>query len=108
MDARVKPAHDESRITAVGITFYLYDSSGSGPSLNFGGMDTMNETSAPAATVDRPAVAGKIGVLLVKLGTPEAAEAASVRQDLKEFLEEPTRTEHSVARWQLWSSGRNQ
>ena len=52
MDARVKPAHDESRITAVGITFYLYDSSGSGPSLKFGGMDAMNEASAPAATVD--------------------------------------------------------
>ena len=105
MDARVKPAHDESRITAVGITFYLYDSSGSDPSLKFGGMDAMNEASAPAATVDRPAVAGKIGVLLVNLGTPEAADAASVRRYLKEFLSDPRVIEDQGPLWQLVLNG---
>jgi protoporphyrin/coproporphyrin ferrochelatase len=105
MDARVKPAHDESRITAVGITFYLYDSSGSDPSLKFGGMDAMNEASAPAATVDRPAVTGKIGVLLVNLGTPEAADAASVRRYLKEFLSDPRVIEDQGPLWQLVLNG---
>src|SRR5258706_2354281 len=101
MDARVKPAYDDSRITAVGITFYLYDSSGSGPSLKFGGMDAMNEASAPAATVDRPAVAGKIGVLLVNLGTPDATDAASVRRYLKEFLSDARVIENQGLIWKF-------
>ena len=36
-----------------------------------------------------PAVGGKIGVLLVNLGTPEAADAPAVRRYLKEFLSDP-------------------
>src|SRR6516165_4656318 len=39
-----------------------------------------------AAMGDGRAVAGKIGVLLVNLGTPEGADYWSVRRYLKEFL----------------------
>src|SRR5499433_4292393 len=59
---------------------------------------------APAATADRPA-AGKIGVLLVNLGTPEAADAAAVRRYLKEFLTDSRVIEDQGALWQLVLSG---
>src|SRR5262249_9914566 len=59
---------------------------------------------APAATADRPA-AGKIGVLLVNLGTPEAADAAAVRRYLKEFLTDPRVIEDQRALWQLVLTG---
>src|SRR5215472_14092892 len=52
----------------------------------------MNEAipAAPisATVVDRP-TAGKVGILLVNLGTPDAADAAAVRRYLKEFLTDP-------------------
>ena len=53
----------------------------------------MNEmVSAPleaqAASGQAPS-SGKIGVLLVNLGTPDAADPASVRRYLKEFLTDP-------------------
>src|SRR5262249_13064122 len=61
---------------------------------------------APAATVDHPtAAAGKIGVLLVNLGTPEAADAAAGRRYLKEFLTAPRVIEDQTARWQLVLNG---
>src|SRR6516162_11807529 len=61
---------------------------------------------APAATADRPAdAAGKIGVLLVNLGTPEAADAAAVRRYLKEFLTDPRVIEDQGALWQLVLNG---
>ena len=59
---------------------------------------------APSATADRPA-AGKIGVLLVNLGTPEAADAAAVRRYLKEFLTDSRVIEDQGALWQLVLSG---
>src|SRR5256885_10456662 len=59
---------------------------------------------APAATVERPA-AGKIGVLLVNLGTPEAADAPAVRRYLKEFLTDPRVIEDQGALWQLVLNG---
>jgi ferrochelatase len=70
----------------------------------------MNEALSPAptaaATADRPATAaGKIGVLLVNLGTPEAADAASVRRYLKEFLTDPRVIEDQGALWQLVLNG---
>src|SRR5207253_7882975 len=53
----------------------------------------MNEASPPAlvsaASADHALANCKIGVLLVNLGTPEAADAASVRRYLKEFLSDP-------------------
>jgi len=41
------------------------------------------EATAPNAG---PARGGRIGVLLVNLGTPDKTDAASVRRYLKEFL----------------------
>jgi ferrochelatase len=61
---------------------------------------------APAATADRPtAAAGKIGVLLVNLGTPEAADGGAVRRYLKEFLTDPRVIEDQGALWQLVLNG---
>src|SRR5262249_56739471 len=57
---------------------------------------------APAATADRPAApAGKIGVLLVNLGTPEAADAAAVRRYLKEFLTDARVCDDQGTLWTL-------
>jgi len=69
----------------------------------------MNEAlpTAPAPTTsDRPtSAAGKIGVLLVNLGTPEAADAPAVRRYLKEFLTDPRVIEDQGALWQLALNG---
>jgi ferrochelatase len=50
----------------------------------------MNETSSGALTFARPGgvspAAGRIGVLIVNLGTPDATDYWSVRRYLKEFL----------------------
>ena len=60
----------------------------------------------PTATPDRPtSAAGKIGVLLVNLGTPEAADAAAVRRYLKEFLTDTRVIEDQGALWQLVLNG---
>ena len=69
----------------------------------------MNEAipaAAPisAAVVDRP-TAGKIGILLVNLGTPDAAEAAAVRRYLKEFLTDPRVIEDQGPLWQFVLNG---
>ena len=69
----------------------------------------MNEAlpTAPAPTAsDRStSAAGKIGVLLVNLGTPEAADAPAVRRYLKEFLTDPRVIEDQGALWQLALNG---
>src|ERR1700746_2731854 len=69
----------------------------------------MNEAlpTAPAPTAsDRPtSAAGKIGVLLVNLGTPEAADAPAVRRYLKEFLTDPRVIEDQGALWHLALNG---
>ena len=52
-----------------------------------------------------PAVGGKIGVLLVNLGTPDGADAASVRRYLKEFLSDPRVIENQGLVWQLVLNG---
>src|SRR5215475_5865185 len=60
----------------------------------------------PTATPDRPtSAAAKIGVLLVNLGTPEAADAAAVRRYLKEFLTDARVIEDQGALWQLVLNG---
>jgi protoporphyrin/coproporphyrin ferrochelatase len=64
----------------------------------------MNETSAPfpAGTAERgPAPVGRIGVLLVNLGTPDATDYASVRRYLKEFLSDPRVIEENRIKWWL-------
>src|SRR5713101_6074859 len=69
----------------------------------------MNEASpiVPAELpVAQPAAAvAKIGVLLVNLGTPDAADAASVRRYLKEFLSDPRVIENQGVLWSLVLNG---
>jgi ferrochelatase len=68
----------------------------------------MNEAS-PIASTAAPAVsppaAGKVGVLLVNLGTPDAADAPAVRRYLKEFLSDPRVIENQGPLWQLVLNG---
>src|SRR5215213_3138514 len=72
----------------------------------------MNEASPIVAAADavppapHPAVAPvKIGVLLVNLGTPDAADAPGVRRYLKEFLSDPRVIENQGAVWKLVLNG---
>jgi protoporphyrin/coproporphyrin ferrochelatase len=70
----------------------------------------MNETlplaEAPEiAAQAAPAAVGRIGVLLVNLGTPEAADAVAVRRYLKEFLSDPRVIENQGALWKLVLNG---
>ena len=72
----------------------------------------MNEASpiAPAGiplpAVERaPQPTGRIGVLLVNLGTPDAADAPSVRRYLKEFLSDSRVIENQGALWKLVLNG---
>ncbi len=56
---------------------------------------------APALTSEAaPAVAG-IGVLLVNLGTPDAADPPAIRRYLKEFLTDPRVIEKNTLLWKL-------
>src|SRR5208282_5627474 len=57
--------------------------------------------AAPAAS---PAASG-IGVLLVNLGTPDAAEPAAVRRYLKEFLTDPRVIEKNSLLWKFVLNG---
>jgi len=52
-----------------------------------------------------PAPGGKIGVLLVNLGTPDAADAPAVRRYLKEFLTDPRVIENQGPVWSLVLNG---
>src|SRR6267143_459886 len=68
--------------------------------------DAMNETAmntqAAARPVDHPAVAsGRIGVLIVNLGTPDATDYWSMRRYLKEFLSDPRVIEENRVKWWL-------
>src|SRR5437764_5130623 len=66
----------------------------------------MNETLSTSCTAglarDAATItAGKIGVLLVNLGTPDAADAVAVRRYLKEFLSDPRVIEDQGPLWKL-------
>src|SRR5712691_4323483 len=64
------------------------------------------EATATAVPADpAPAAAGRIGVLLVNLGTPEAADAPAVRRYLKEFLTDPRVIENQGLVWNLVLNG---
>jgi len=68
----------------------------------------MNEVSSAAKAVPpaaKPAPAAKVAVLLVNLGTPEAANAAAVRRYLKQFLTDPRVIEDQGPLWQLVLNG---
>jgi ferrochelatase len=49
--------------------------------------------------------AGRIGVLLVNLGTPEAAEPGALRRYLREFLSDPRVIENQGLVWQIVLNG---
>ncbi|EXL01595.1 hypothetical protein BG36_18645 [Aquamicrobium defluvii] len=61
----------------------------------------MNDASSPVienASADHPDVEfGKIGVLLINLGTPDSTDPASLRRYLGEFL-----TDRRVIEWPRW------
>ena len=58
-----------------------------------------NAKPAPEAMPER------VGVLLVNLGTPDGADAASVRRYLKEFLSDPRVIEDQGLLWKLILNG---
>src|SRR5450755_640053 len=60
-----------------------------------------NEKAQPAAGV-RP---GRVGVLLVNLGTPDSADARGVRVYLKEFLSDVRVIEDQGLKWKLVLNG---
>jgi protoporphyrin/coproporphyrin ferrochelatase len=75
-------------------------------------LKVMNEALpiAPIAAAELPVVqaaltAGKIGVLLVNLGTPDTADAPGVRRYLKEFLSDPRVIENQGPLWWLILNG---
>src|SRR5215218_7068193 len=59
-------------------------------------------TPLPERSAPEPA---KIGVLLVNLGTPDAADAPGVRRYLKEFLSDPRVIENQGTVWKLVLNG---
>ena len=61
--------------------------------------------SPPPAADPRTAVVGRIGVLLVNLGTPDAAEASAVRRYLREFLSDARVIESQGLIWKLVLEG---
>jgi ferrochelatase len=67
----------------------------------------MNEAETPSprpthAPTDHPPVrAGRIGVLLVNLGTPDATDYWSMRRYLAEFLSDPRVIEENRVKWWL-------
>jgi ferrochelatase len=67
----------------------------------------MNETSpARYRPADHPPVAsGRIGVLIVNLGTPDATDFWSMRRYLKEFLSDPRVIEENTLTWKLVFNG---
>jgi ferrochelatase len=68
----------------------------------------MNEATPidpAAATALTPEPPAKIGVLLVNLGTPDAADPPAVRRYLKEFLSDPRVIENQGLVWKLVLNG---
>jgi len=61
--------------------------------------------AAPAAKTEPAPVEHGIGVLLVNLGTPDRADAASVRRYLKEFLTDRRVIENDGFLWRLFLNG---
>jgi ferrochelatase len=71
-------------------------------------LGTMNEASPidpMTATEVTAAPAAAIGVLLVNLGTPDAADAPAVRRYLKEFLSDPRVIENQGVVWKAVLNG---
>jgi ferrochelatase len=62
-------------------------------------------TEAALLAARGPAAGGRIGVLIVNLGTPDSADAAGVRRYLKEFLSDPRVIENQGVAWRLLLNG---
>src|ERR1700722_9529291 len=62
------------------------------------------QAQTPASNETIPGIPG-IGVLLVNLGTPDAAEPKAVRRYLKEFLSDPRVIENDTLLWKLVLNG---
>jgi ferrochelatase len=60
---------------------------------------------AAAQAPPEPSSVGRIGVLLVNLGTPDAADAPAVRRYLKEFLSDTRVIENQGLAWRLVLNG---
>ena len=65
----------------------------------------MNEALPINAATATDVTPAGIGVLLVNLGTPDAADAPAVRRYLKEFLSDPRVIENQGVVWQLVLNG---
>ncbi|MEM9421252.1 MAG: ferrochelatase, partial [Pseudomonadota bacterium] len=59
----------------------------------------MDSTVGPVPIDHQPIPQGRVGVLLVNLGTPERAEASSVRPYLREFLSDKRVVDYPRAFW---------
>jgi ferrochelatase len=60
---------------------------------------------AAVAKLPEPIAAGRIGVLLVNLGTPDGPDPGSVRRYLREFLSDPRVIENQGLIWKLVLNG---
>ena len=59
-------------------------------------------TIVPNSTIERPAnPAGRVGVLLVNLGTPDTTDTQGVRVYLREFLSDPRVIENQGLYWKI-------
>jgi ferrochelatase len=66
------------------------------------GMATMTRSESTSHGGDKPrARAGRIGVLIVNLGTPDATDAPTVRRYLKEFLSDARVIENQGLAWKF-------
>ena len=63
------------------------------------------ETAKPDAKPAAGISPGRVGVLLVNLGTPDSADARGVRVYLREFLSDPRVIEDQGLRWKLILNG---
>src|SRR5215475_7460993 len=64
-------------------------------------MDPVNQSIADRPAGHPASVSGRIGVLLVNLGTPDATDYWSMRRYLKEFLSDPRVIEENRIKWWL-------
>src|ERR1051326_5878955 len=63
--------------------------------------ETARSTSAARPADHPPVAAGRIGVLIVNLGTPDATDYWSMRRYLKEFLSDRRVIEENRLKWWL-------
>jgi len=74
----------------------------SGPAASPAASTQVAATTAPKAEASAPA---GIGVLIVNLGTPDAADAPAIRRYLKQFLTDPRVIERNSLPWKLLLNG---